>query len=144
MKSKTFRLRYIYFFVLFILLEVVLVSALTYNKNFHINDIQNRHIKKLQTQLKTVISFYSTTSTIVIDEILNNENIKTLLLELNTTDESKQKELRDKLLITIQQTYDRLTNHGFRQLHFHDKNGNSFLRFHSVKNYGDNLFPFRS
>lgn len=144
MKSKTFRLRYIYFFVLFILLEVVLVSALTYNKNSHINDIQTRHIKKLQTQLKTVISFYSTTSTIVIDEILNNENIKTLLLELNTTDESKQKELRDKLLTTLQPTYDRLTNHGFRQLHFHDKNGNSFLRFHSVENYGDNLFPFRA
>ncbi len=144
MKSKMFNLKNMYFILLFILLEVVLVSALTYNKDYNIQDIKDRYIKRLNTQLKSVISFYSTTSTIVIDEILNNENIKSILIDINTNNETKQKELRNKLLTILKPTYDRLTNHGFRQLHFHDKVGNSFLRFHSVENYGDNLFPFRA
>ncbi len=144
MKSKMFNLKNMYFILLFILLEVVLVSALTYNKDSNIQDIEDRYIKRLNTQLKSVISFYSTTSTIVIDEILNNENIKSILIDINTNNETKQKELRNKLLTILKPTYDRLTNHGFRQLHFHDKVGNSFLRFHSVENYGDNLFPFRA
>lgn len=144
MKSKMFNLKNMYFILLFIILEVVLVSALTYHRDYNIQDIENRYIKRLNTQLKSVISFYSTTSTIVVDEILNNENVKSILVELNTDDELKKKELRGKLLNILNPTYSRLTSHGFRQLHFHDRAGNSFLRFHSVDNYGDNLFPFRA
>jgi diguanylate cyclase (GGDEF)-like protein len=133
-----------YFFVLFVLSEIIVVSALTHTKNSKIDDIESRYKKRLQTQLKSVISFYSTTSTIIIDEILNNENIKSILINLNTNNESQQHEVRAQLLNALKPTYDRLTGYGFRQLHFHDKLGNSFLRFHSIENYGDNLFNFRA
>jgi len=105
MKSKMFNLKNMYFILLFILLEVVLVSALTYNKDYNIQDIEDRYIKRLNTQLKSVISFYSTTSTIVIGEILNNENIKSILIDINTNNETKQKELRNKLLRTYKKIF---------------------------------------
>ena len=144
MKLKLHNSRYLYFFLLFILLEVALIWTLMYNRDSHISAIENRYTKRLQTQLNSVINFYSTTSTIVIDEILNNNNIKKILLNLNESNELKQQESRKELLHVLKPTYDRLTTYGFRQLHFHDKQGNSFLRFHSVDNFGDNLFPFRA
>ncbi|MCK9337148.1 MAG: diguanylate cyclase [Arcobacteraceae bacterium] len=144
MKVKILNWNYLYFFVFFIIAEVVLISALTYIKNSKIEAIESTHTRKLNTQLKVVIDFYSTTSTILIDEILSQEEIKNLLVDINTSDPVKQDIIRNKLLNILQPTYDRLTSHGFRQLHFHDEKGNSFLRFHSVDNYGDNLFNFRA
>jgi diguanylate cyclase (GGDEF)-like protein len=144
MKAKILNWNYLYLFVLFIITEIVLVSVLTYIKNTKIENIEAIHTKKLNTQLKAVIDFYSTTSTILIDEILNQEKVTNLLININTEDSTIKNSVRNELFNILQPTYERLTNHGFRQLHFHDEVGNSFLRFHSVDYYGDNLFDFRA
>lgn len=144
MKAKILNWNYLYLFVLFIIAEIVLISVLTYVKNSKIENIESTHTKKLNTQLKAVIDFYSTTSTILIDEILNQEKVKILLTDMNSNDLILKDKVRNELFHTLQPTYARLTKHGFRQLHFHDEMGNSFLRFHSVGNYGDNLFDFRA
>lgn len=144
MKSKLLNYKYFYFFLLFVLLEVVLIWVLMHKRDSYITDIETRYTKRLHTQLNSVINFYSTTSTIIIDEILHNADIRKILFQINEQDEIKQQKIRMDLLNILQPTYDRLTDYGFRQLHFHDKNGNSFLRFHSPNNYGDNLFDVRA
>ena len=128
MKSKLLNYKYFYFFLLFVLLEVVLIWVLMHKRDSYITDIETRYTKRLHTQLNSVINFYSTTSTIIIDEILHNADIRKILFQINEQDEIKQQKIRMDLLNILQPTYDRLTDYGFRQLHFHDKNGNSFLK----------------
>lgn len=143
MKTRLFNLNHFYFFVCFVLLEVIIFYSLSYYKNQQINHIKKDYIQSLDTQLKSVISFFSITSQIAIDEILNQQSVQNLLLNLNSDDKEIQNITRNGLLEILNPTYERLSVHGFRQLHFQDINGNSFLRFHSVENFGDNVFSFR-
>jgi len=46
---------------------------------------------------------------------------------------------RDELMLALADTYHYLTEQGVRQFHFHLPNNDSFLRFHYLNHFGDNL-----
>lgn len=144
MKINLLKLKTIYIVIIFIILEVLLLLFLSYYKTIKIEETQTKSVKKLEIQLDSVLNFYSTTSSILIDEIINNKNISKFLKDINSKDKAIQSNARVKLFEILNPTYQRLSKHGFRQLHFHDKEGNSFLRFHAPENYGDNLFNIRA
>ncbi len=129
--------------VLFIF-EITLFSALKFYNNQKEEAIKNSYIQKLETQLNSFLYYSKNTSSIIIDEILGKKDIKNILKNMNSDDESIKNSSREELYTIFENTYKRLVNHGFRQLHFHDKDGNSFLRFHSKENFGDNLLNVRA
>lgn len=58
-------------------------------------------------------------------------------------DPSQRDTARDELLLTLADTYHYLTEQGIRQFHFHLPNNDSFLRFHFLNHFGDNLTQAR-
>ncbi|KAB2928293.1 MAG: response regulator [Dechloromonas sp.] len=50
---------------------------------------------------------------------------------------------RGQLYRLLARTYDDLVRQGIRQLHFHTADGHSYLRFHALDKYGDQLFDVR-
>ena len=53
-------------------------------------------------------------------------------------------EARAKLLSMLQPTYENFKTYDIRQLHFHLRNNESFLRFHRPQKFGDNLTGIRA
>ncbi len=65
------------------------------------------------------------------------------MAEANDAETSRKDQLRAELYNSLEEDYTLLKQYDFRQLHFHLKNGDSFLRFHAPDQYGDNLFEVR-
>ena len=75
-----------------------------------------------------------------------NEHVmhpETLALLKKAQDPSRRDEARRGLYDRLRDINEQMQQDGFRQLHFHLPNGESFLRFHQPDAYGDNLFGVR-
>lgn len=142
MKAKFFK-DYFFYFAIFIFIEIVLFSALNYHKNEEIIEIEKSSTTRLNTQINAVLNYYNTTSELTITQILTDRKTQLLLQLMNAKDEQIKTTAREDLYWKLYDTYKLLTKYDFRQLHFHDKNGNSFLRFHQKNYFGDNLLDIR-
>lgn len=70
---------------------------------------------------------------------INTDNVNSVLQNaLHGTSDVKQKS-REKLLWDLKKIYFELGDRNVKQLHFHDPDNNSFLRFHMPQKYGDSL-----
>lgn len=135
----------ILFFILFLIaIETIFYLSIEHFNKVKIEKIKNSQIEKLSSELNIILNFNQKFATMIVDEILYQEKIKNLLKNLNSANETVKNRTRNELLNNLYSTYNRLVQHDFRQLHFHDKYGNSFLRFHSPQNYGDNLLEVRA
>lgn len=70
--------------------------------------------------------------------ILKSDVIKELSVA-NGADEAKKEKARKNLYELLLPVYDKLQTRNVKQLHFQDKDNNSFLRFHQPHNFGDSL-----
>jgi diguanylate cyclase (GGDEF)-like protein len=79
----------------------------------------------------------------MITQILSNQEIQKIVQMMNSNSSLIKNKARETLDVKLDDTYKLLTKYDFRQLHFHDKEGNSFLRFHQKDYFGDNLLNIR-
>ena len=87
---------------------------------------------------KLIYSYYKNIANLIFDNHINKQEILKLVSRAN--DFTLEKEiLRDNLYKDLKKTYKVLNNNNLKQLHFHLKNNESFLRFHRIKEYGDNI-----
>jgi diguanylate cyclase (GGDEF)-like protein len=75
----------------------------------------------------------------LIEKLLINEKILKILAN---ADKNPVKS-RNLLLEEFHKKYQILKQNGFYLVHFHLQNGTSLIRFHKIKNFGDNLYDFR-
>jgi hypothetical protein len=57
---------------------------------------------------------------------------------------TEQAVIRETLYNKLIRLYNTAQNYNFSQIHFHLPNGDSFLRFHNVSEFGDSLLDFRA
>jgi signal transduction histidine kinase len=62
-----------------------------------------------------------------------------IMKKAHTSFGAEKKELRHQLYAITNRTYNRIKKHGIRQLHFHLRTCESFLRLHKPDRFGDNL-----
>jgi signal transduction histidine kinase len=82
---------------------------------------------------------YKMLASVVFQNSINTEHVRRILLDAKTNKESARERLYEHLL----PTYEMMQAHNLKQLHFHLKNNESFLRFHRPQKHGDNLSEFR-
>lgn len=76
--------------------------------------------------------------------IVMQEDVLEILRELPDANASKFDQFHDQLYKLLQSRYQNMANDlSIRQLHFHTKDGRSFLRMHRPQKYGDPLFDAR-
>ncbi len=73
------------------------------------------------------------------DTYIDKPEVAKLLYVACNGDEAAKTKARKDLFSLLTPVYEKLQERNVRQLHFQDKNNNSFLRFHQPHNFGDSL-----
>ncbi len=100
-------------------------------------------IALVSTKTNSVLKTYELFSNYIFSEVVDQPEVLQLIAQASSADEAEKSSLRTDLYRTLEDKYEEMVNYNFRQLHFHLPMGESFLRFHSPQNYGDNLYDVR-
>jgi len=99
--------------------------------------------RQASMEFEAVENAYTLVSESMFQNVINKEEIVSLLKKANAEDEAGKKILRQELYNKLLPFYKYLNNKNIQQLHFHLKNSVSFLRFHRPEQFGDSLSGVR-
>lgn len=129
-------------------IAVILSAALFWCLGFwFISSEKNEH-KRLYLEKQTegqkiawdsVINTHRVGMAAYFEAYIDKPEVSKLLAVANGGSEVAKAKARSALLTLLSPIYERLQDRNVRQLHFHDKNNNSFLRFHQPHSFGDSL-----
>jgi len=102
-----------------------------------------QHTEALATTYQASLQTYGKATAILFSERIKQQEILSLMDAASSTDGDAQIPHRARLYRLLSPTYRNLRELGIRQLHFQTADGNSFLRFHEPRKYGDNLLNIR-
>ncbi len=121
------------FIVLYILSEIILLSQLDNFLSTKKKIILEDHKTTIQNEFKVIIN---------ILRDLSQNSFKGFINKPQILDAFKKRD-RELLYTLLKKDYSYLKILGFKQLHFHLPNNNSFLRMHQPDIFGDNLADTR-
>ena len=130
--------------LIFVILAVVLFFALNSRRNYN----QQQHLQliteRYQLAYNTIYDQHKQLATALFSGILERFAVQRLYQKLLTADDEEKNRLRTELLAEIGPRYEELKKEAkVRQIHFHLRNNESFLRLHRPGKYGDNLTGIR-
>ena len=106
--------------------------------------IEESYISELKTQFEIVMGVYSYLSDIIYHFHIEKPEIKKLFAQGVQSESYAEKDHYRKLLYhKLSEMYNMLCKYNFRQLHFHETNNRSYLRFHRPEKFGDDLTGIR-
>ncbi|HQO01529.1 MAG TPA: diguanylate cyclase [Spirochaetota bacterium] len=132
--------------VLVLLIAIVLISCVLFYVNYTHNkkEIEKNHINELNSQFIIITSIYSNMADSIYHLLINTERVKRILADgVASQDPHRKNMFRKRLFDELTPLYQKITAYNFRQLHFHECNNRSFLRFHRPEKYGDDLTGVR-
>jgi diguanylate cyclase (GGDEF)-like protein len=134
---------------LIIILGIMLVTFLTFsqvnsNSNTKINTFLSSELINLESKTTVSLTLQESFSNYIFDEIINREEVLQLISNANQASDSEKDIIRNNLFVLLEDSYKKMVNYDFRQLHFHLPNTESFLRFHKPEKYGDLLENIRA
>lgn len=132
---------YVLVYLLFSVGVVSLFSYFLVSRNADHVDAENHLVEVTYTSIvkgiqKSAELFYS--------NVINKPENTRILAQVYSSTPEEQQVLRDKLYNNLIASYRSMESFKIKQLHFHLKNNDSFLRFHRPKKFGDNLTNVRS
>lgn len=98
----------------------------------------------IEVTYNTVIEAFKVHSDIIYFNKINTQKVKNLLKNINEVSTDEKNLIRNELYNEFIDMYTNMSSFKLKQLHFHLKNNESFLRFHRPKKFGDNLTNIRS
>lgn len=130
------------FLIIFVSVEVLIYITIKVNETNKVNQYLINKTNDVLIEYKTIYNFSEKIAYIVYKNNIETPKILSLLSKnLQPKDSlNHNRELLKKELSTLYKT---LKLQNIKQLHFHLPNGDSFLRFHQVDKYGDNLLKTR-
>lgn len=102
-----------------------------------------QHTEMLEISYRAAIHAYKIATDIYLRDTIRQPAVLSLFARAWQSDEAGKAELRRQLYNRLQGSYQDLWQYRLRQLHFHLPDGESFLRFHQPKRFGDKLFSVR-
>ena len=129
------------FLSIFILISSVYWTLLNLYQNSERKSYLRAYNQNVQTDYEIIYNKFKTVADMMFGTTLNNKDVLKLMHAAYTKEKDKA---REQLYKTLVSEYDYFKRYDVRQLHFHLKNNESFLRFHRPEKYGDNLTGIRS
>ena len=99
----------------------------------------SNQISQIDIELEAIKNSYDLISKSIFDNVINKEEILSLVKKANAQNDEDKKVSRQELYTMLLPLYKNLNTQGIKQLHFHLKNSVSFLRFHRPAKFGDSL-----
>lgn len=107
-------------------------------------NIYNGFIENLKKEYAITINGYTGTADLVFKNSFATDEVLKIVYNSTLAKNSEEKDLyRQQLYDQLKETYNHLTHYNFRQIHFHETDNRSFLRFHKPEKYGDDLTGVR-
>ncbi len=127
-----------------IIIVYVVLSLIIYQAwKIREQEIFDRHIAVQKTTYATTVHLYQTYAETLYEEVINRPEILQLINDAYHAPLEQQAILRGRLYRLLYPAYNRLIRRDLRQLHFHLPDNTSFIRFHRLEKYGDNLTDIR-
>jgi len=134
---------YLYSFLAMLVLALLIYAPAYLFINHQTDSKIDLHINNMTTQasieFEAVKNTYSLVSKSIFDNVINKEDITSIVKRANAQDDEGKALLRQELYEKLLPLYKNLSDQNIRQLHFHIKNSVSFLRFHRPDKFGDSL-----
>lgn len=119
------------------------VAGIHSNFNESAKDFKETRAQLLSRSIESVTSSYEQFSNFIFETIVNTDEVTAMMADANDATKAEKGEIREELYQAFEEIYKISNNYEFRQLHFHLKNGESFLRMHAKDKFGDPLFDIR-
>ena len=134
--------------VTMIIVLVTLSAAMFFLLDSRSNHIQQRHLQlitdRYQLAYNTIYDQYKQLAVNLYSGIVERYDVRSVYQKLLRADTEGKNRLRAELYDTVNPRYEKLHQEAkLRQLHFHLRNNESFLRFHRPEKFGDNLTGIR-
>jgi diguanylate cyclase (GGDEF)-like protein len=136
--NKYYKLAIITVIIIFLIFIYFNYNEKVEEENFFLDESLNR----LQAEVNVILNTYEIAADAVFNNVINRNEIKSIIYD-GWRFENRRDNYRSFLEFKIGPLYRDLKNYHIRQLHFHFKDGTSFLRMHRPNTYGDNLFGVR-
>ncbi len=108
-------------------------------------NILEDHSYGLEVNYNAILDTYNNFADMIYNLYINQPEVIDIFNNgLQAETEEKQNYFRKQLYEYLLPVYDRLQSNNFQQLHFHDAESNSYLRFHKPETYGDSLVGIRN
>ena len=101
--------------------------------------------EKLISEYEIIMDVYSDLSDLIYKSQINTPEVKQLFaLGIRSGDLQEKNNFRMELYQELSGIYEMILDYNFRQLHFHEFDNVSYLRFHRLEKFGDDLTGIRS
>ncbi|RXK03318.1 sensor domain-containing diguanylate cyclase [Halarcobacter bivalviorum] len=131
-------------FITFIVTSLTFVFIILYLINNKIEQQLNSEKEIIEVTYKTIIDSHKTNSNIIYFNMLDTKKVKSILFDAYESSFEQKAILREKLHKELLYMYENMDSFRIKQLHFHLKDNESFLRFHRPEKFGDNLSNIRA
>ena len=128
----------------FVVLAAILYFLLDSRKNYNQQQQLQRISERYELAYKTIYSQHRRLAATIQTGFMSRFKIVDLYQRLVIADEKEKDSIRKELLARVMSRYILFQDTAqLRQLHFHLRNNESFLRMHRPEKFGDNLTGFR-
>lgn|GEM_PF-2648124 len=87
----------------------------------------------------SIVKIHRTGMSAYFETYIDTPDVKNILAVANSGNETKKEKARERMYALLSPVYAKLQERNVKQLHFQDRENNSFLRFHQPHNFGDSL-----
>ncbi|PKO02061.1 MAG: hypothetical protein CVU43_09910 [Chloroflexi bacterium HGW-Chloroflexi-5] len=127
----------------FVLLWGVVTSTVGKNFSEQKELLLSTEVTLVSSRANTILKTYELFSRYIFSDVVEHPGVLEIISKANSADEGEKEILRKELYRLLENDYEEMQKYDFRQLHFQLPMGESFLRFHSPENFGDNLYKYR-
>ena len=126
--------------LLFVVMFSIGYGLISYDFHTRVEHHLENKMESAFVQYKLIYNMYKKDSHIIFSQIKDNKKILKIYADINDTNKDIQ---RKKLYAVVKPIYVHAKKLGIKQLHFHLKNNESFLRMHKPEKFGDDLTNIR-
>jgi diguanylate cyclase (GGDEF)-like protein len=139
---KIQNLKYVFLFsLLFVALTVIFYLLLHTYKENEKNEFLKNHNSNIEKDYEIISKKFEIIAETMFEDNINNQKVLKLIKRAYSEDKDLA---RAELYDLLKRKYTYFSSYDVKQLHFHLKNNESFLRFHRPQKYGDNLTGVRA
>ncbi|SDU18099.1 response regulator [Geopseudomonas guangdongensis] len=128
---------------LFVVLELLLLAGFYQLWARNADEVLEAKNREKHSAYQAITQTYGRVSELMHDTLLNRPGIRHLFHQGLQASGAEQAMLRGRLLRTLWPDYRHMSRYNLVQLHFHDRAGRSYLRFHKPEMSGDDLLASR-
>jgi PAS domain S-box-containing protein len=130
-------------FLNFIFVIFCIYLLLDFERNQKIESFLDKQTELFSKLYKVHYNNYKQTSKMIFDSIIDQKKIFKIYGSLEDANKQEKDILRAELYDFLKEKYEKFRYTSLKQLHFHLKNSESFLRMHKPGKFGDNLSNVR-